>query len=716
MQATAADLAGALPRVGIDGVSILPTLTGAGEQRLRKGLIFENDQGSQLGNPNTDWAIIVGDMKLVKRRDGVRELYDLSVDVGEASPLSLGVQANADLAAELEALAIAEGVTRGDSYGTSYRDWVGGDGDNITSPASWEVTASGVAGGSPDDSWSALLAGAAGGDATAHVTTSVEVLGIEVAGLSDNTQTLLLETGSTLHGRNEVRINTGGRIVLQDGALSTARWIDVLAGAVLAGQGNLAGDVYNQGTVAPGQPADVPFVGPEPPPDPPENITDTPSTLLVFDFSGVQDNNGGATAVGTPLTQTSTLDTSLEIVDGFQTGLGVGFREPSGGTTNAGDEWNINGFGATTLAGAISADDYVGYVVAPVAGLEMLLDEVSFSFWRNGFNAPSDYAILTSIDGFTAAAALAATSIAHAGEGGPDSSSPATLTGAYSASEWLSELAVRLYGWQGAGGNATGNTHFTAASLSGHFRLGGNPGDPTPELNLTGSLSLNGNFYQYAGSEIRIDLGGTDNSDPIDETFDQLIVTGDVELDGNLSLAVAEGFVPVKGDSVSIITAGSLAGQFQAISGMNQAGGGLVFAVTYTPNSVRVTVALPGDVDLDGDVDDADLGTMFSGFTGPGVGTQAWANGDTGGDGDTDDADLGNAFSAFTGPLGPASNVPEPAALPVLVLGGLLLKRRGGRSSKARGPHTPACQPPRRAKRSRAAAYCSRSAASPLGW
>ena len=78
----------------------------------------------------------------------------------------------------------------------------------------------------------------------------------------------------------------------------------------------------------------------------------------------------------------------------------------------------------------------------------------------------------------------------------------------------------------------------------------------------------------------------------------------------------------------------------------------------------------PADLDLDGDVDDADFGIAFAAFTGPNNGPSANPAADLDNDGDVDDADFGIAFAAFTGPGGPAS-VPEPTSLALLGLGGL---------------------------------------------
>ena len=99
--------------------------------------------------------------------------------------------------------------------------------------------------------------------------------------------------------------------------------------------------------------------------------------------------------------------------------------------------------------------------------------------------------------------------------------------------------------------------------------------------------------------------------------------------------------------------------------------------IDFSAELTGTALLIPGDTDFDGDLDDTDLGTSFSNYTGPvgAVGGRSFNDGDTDNDGDVDDTDLGTLFSAYTGPLSPGV-VPEPASAVMLSLAGLLVARR----------------------------------------
>lgn len=82
----------------------------------------------------------------------------------------------------------------------------------------------------------------------------------------------------------------------------------------------------------------------------------------------------------------------------------------------------------------------------------------------------------------------------------------------------------------------------------------------------------------------------------------------------------------------------------------------------------------PGDLDLDGDIDNADIGLVAGNFTGSGGSTtMRYIDGDVDGDGDIDNADLGLVAGGFTGSLaeGTVYVVPEPGSLLLLTAAGL---------------------------------------------
>jgi arylsulfatase A-like enzyme len=80
---TAAELAGAKAPAGIDGISVLPTLLGEGEQRRHDFLYWEFHEGG------FQQAVRAGDWKALRKKLGSPlELYDLKADVGEKTDVA----------------------------------------------------------------------------------------------------------------------------------------------------------------------------------------------------------------------------------------------------------------------------------------------------------------------------------------------------------------------------------------------------------------------------------------------------------------------------------------------------------------------------------------------------------------------------------------------------------------------------------------------------
>ena len=76
-----------------------------------------------------------------------------------------------------------------------------------------------------------------------------------------------------------------------------------------------------------------------------------------------------------------------------------------------------------------------------------------------------------------------------------------------------------------------------------------------------GRLTIAGNYSQIASGTLQIDLGGRTAG----TEYDPLSVTGNAALDGTLSVALIDGFLPKLGDSFDILDWGTLSGTFSTL-------------------------------------------------------------------------------------------------------------------------------------------------------
>jgi arylsulfatase A-like enzyme len=243
---TFCELAGAPTPVGIDGVSLAPTLLGTGHQRTREFLIHEAGNGQ---------SIIRGSHKLIRSKNTI-ELYDLDADPSEANDIASD---NPALVEYHRNLLLGERVAEPKGFANTYHRWTGKDGAETSNPDHWSDYVYANAGitymtdkGAPRVSWIAIMENTGTADAQAKADADLEFLGLEIRGhaASSATQTLILDAGVNLTGRNEVRISSHGSLALDGGAVSSLRWVEVKPGGTLQGSGNVNATLYNQGSVS----------------------------------------------------------------------------------------------------------------------------------------------------------------------------------------------------------------------------------------------------------------------------------------------------------------------------------------------------------------------------------------------------------------------------------------------------------------------------------
>ena len=253
---TFCELAGAPIPLGVSGVSLAPTLTGSGEQKVRDFLVHET---------NGQASIISGRYKFIrpkqvpddsgkkKRPQKVKDgknpnlfhLYDLQTDQGESTNLATK---NPKLVEQLNHLITAERVDEPAGFANTYHHWKGTSPNGaLDSASNWTEYIYENAGeiymhesGTPNSHWCARISQ----NRSALAGKNSRFLALEVAG------SLTVEKGVKVAAHNELRVSDGGQVVLNGGLLESARWVDIQAGGSLEGHGLIRAELFTKGILS----------------------------------------------------------------------------------------------------------------------------------------------------------------------------------------------------------------------------------------------------------------------------------------------------------------------------------------------------------------------------------------------------------------------------------------------------------------------------------
>jgi hypothetical protein len=204
------------------------------------------------------------------------------------------------------------------------------------------------------------------------------------------------------------------------------------------------------------------------------------------------------------------------------------------------------------------------------------------------------------------------------------------------------------------GGKLTGAGQLSGALTNTAGTIAPGIDDPNqPDLNPLGILTIRGNLTLGNDAIFEVELAGTDNSDPANPQYDQLIVgqsgyTRTVQLNGTLRVKARDGYTPVTGDTFDILVrSGSWnrTGAFHTVEVDPDTLPCIAFEVQYLSDRVRLIARLTTDPDVNGDgcVDDADLLAVLFAFGQTGSNLAE----DINCDGVVDDADLLSVLFAF---------------------------------------------------------------------
>lgn len=246
---TFCEAAGIESPLGIDGVSIAPTLTGSDGQKSRPFIIHEASNGQ---------SIIAGQYKLVStggKRKQARKylLYDLTTDPTEQTDVATD---HPEVTSRLKRQLIAERVHEPAGFAVTYHSWTGAAGAGFANADCWsdyEYANAGISymtdGGQPKPAWIARISGRSSGETIVDLDSAGAVLALELGGSGSVIMTA--KPDSSLTARNGLRIKRDALLQLNAAAISTEREVQVDDHGQLAGAGSIKGNLRTSGIVSP---------------------------------------------------------------------------------------------------------------------------------------------------------------------------------------------------------------------------------------------------------------------------------------------------------------------------------------------------------------------------------------------------------------------------------------------------------------------------------
>lgn len=202
-------------------------------------------------------------------------------------------------------------------------------------------------------------------------------------------------------------------------------------------------------------------------------VTAQASNIIEWNFTGLTGGSGG-TSVSTTTFASTTANTDLVTPINLVKGSGLG--TPGTGTVNT---WQFNGAGETSLASALTANDYMSFTITPDEGFKFSVDSISLLGSRGGQTNVS-VALFSSVGGFTAVNQLGMTQlITSTTIGSPTTISFASL----GLTDLTSSTEFRLYFW------GTTNPDASTPSNAVGVRLGDSDTSSAIGLAVTGSVS-----------------------------------------------------------------------------------------------------------------------------------------------------------------------------------------------------------------------------------